>query len=114
LKAYAAYSNSELSISTSALRVDNTLRNTLTIEMCQQVNQMEVLKKKRTIRAESLESLGILDGTAIGSRVDWLLGVFERRRGLVVCDHDCVSSRLKDKREFKLLIVQVFNGVLWE
>lgn len=84
-----AYSNSELSICTCTLCVDNTLWDTLTIEMCQQINQVEVLEKKRTVCAESLESLGILDGAAIGSGINRLLGVFKGRRRLVVDNHYC-------------------------
>jgi hypothetical protein len=69
-----------------------TLRNTLSIEMCQQINEMEILQQKRAILANSLVFLWVLDWAAIGSCVDRLLGVLEGRGGPLVGDHGCYCS----------------------
>lgn len=80
----------ELAISTSSLGVDDTLWDTLTIEMCKLINQVEVLEKQRTIWATgSLVGLWVLDRSSIGGGVDWLLVVLEGRGGLLVSTHDC-------------------------
>jgi hypothetical protein len=42
-------SNLELAIGTGTLGVDNTLWNTLTVEMSELVNQVEVLEEERAI-----------------------------------------------------------------
>jgi hypothetical protein len=69
--------------------MNNTLGDTLTIEMCQQINQVKVLEEKRAIGADSLESLGILNRAAIGRSIDWLLRILKGRRGFIVGNHDC-------------------------
>jgi hypothetical protein len=57
--------------------VDHTLGNPLTIEVGQQVDQVEVLEQERAILADSLELLGVRDRSTIGSRVHGLLRVLE-------------------------------------
>jgi hypothetical protein len=69
--------------------MDNSLGNTLAIEMCKQINQVEILEQERTILTNSLVSLRTLDGAAIGSCVDWFLVILEGRCGLVIGHHDC-------------------------
>jgi hypothetical protein len=66
----------------------DTLWDTLTIEMSQQIDQVEVLKQERAILTNSLECLGVFDWASIGSGVEWLLGVLESTCGLVVGNHD--------------------------
>jgi hypothetical protein len=73
--------------------VYNTLRDTLSIEMSQQIDQVKVLKQERAILTNSLEGLGVLDWASIGSRVEWLLGVLESTCGFVVGNHDYCCSR---------------------
>jgi len=70
----------------------DTLRNTLSVEMCQQIDQMEILKQERSIVSNSLVLLWVLNWTSIGSRIERLLGVLESRGGLVVGNHDCYWS----------------------
>jgi hypothetical protein len=69
--------------------MDHSLRNALTIEMGEQINQVKILKQERAILANSLVRLWTLNGAAIGSGVDWLLVVPEGRCGLIVGHHDC-------------------------
>jgi 1,4-dihydroxy-2-naphthoyl-CoA synthase len=80
---------SPTSVCSSSLGVDNSLRDTLAIEMGQQINQVEVLEQERAILANSLVRLWVLNGAAIGGGVDWLLVVLEGRCWFVVCHHDC-------------------------
>jgi len=47
--------------------VYNPLWDTLTIEMGQQIDQMEVLKQERAITTDSLVGLWVLDRASIGS-----------------------------------------------
>ena len=75
------------SISTSTFCVNNTLWDTLTIEMCQQIDQVEILKQERASVTNSLEGLWVLDGASIGSGIEWLLGVLESRGWLIVGNH---------------------------
>ena len=82
-------SNLELAISSSTLCVDDTLGDTLTVEMGQHVNQMEVLEQERTILADSLVLLWVLNGTSIRGGVQWPLRVLESGGGLVISDHSC-------------------------
>jgi hypothetical protein len=79
----------KLPISSCTLCMDDTLWDTLTIEMCQQIDQVKVLKQERASLTNSLKSLWVLYWTSIGSRVRWLLIVLEGRRWLIVGDHDC-------------------------
>jgi hypothetical protein len=80
-------SNLKLSISSGTLGVDDSLWNSLMIKVCEEVNQMEILEKKRTIGANSLVGLWVLDWSSTGSGVDGLLVVTEGRRWLVVGNH---------------------------
>jgi hypothetical protein len=77
------------SISSGTLCVYNTLWDAFTIEMSQQIDQVEILKQERAVLADSLESLRVLNWASIGSRVERFLGVLESGRGLVVGHHDC-------------------------
>lgn len=51
----------EFSVCTSTLGVDDTLRDSLTIEMCEEIDQVEVLEKERTIGANPLGGLRVHD-----------------------------------------------------
>jgi len=66
--------------------MDDTLWDTLAVEVSQKVDQVEVLKKKGTI-ANALVLLLTLDRATVGGGVDWLLVVPEGRGGLVVGNH---------------------------
>jgi hypothetical protein len=68
--------------------MDNSLRDTLTIEMGQQINQVEVLEQKRAILTNSLVCLWALDGAAIGGGIDWFLVVLEGGCWFIVGHHD--------------------------
>ncbi len=67
----------------------NTLGDTLTIEMGQQINQVEILEQERAILPDSLVCLWVLDRASIGSGVKWLLVVPKSTRRLIVQSHDC-------------------------
>jgi hypothetical protein len=69
--------------------VDNTLRDTLTIEMGQEINQVKVLEQDGAILANSLEFLGVPDGASVGGCVGRLLIVPEGGGGLAVGGHGC-------------------------
>jgi hypothetical protein len=75
------------SVSSGTLGMYNTLWNTLTIKMGQQVNQVEILEQERTILSNSLVSLRVCHGASIGGRVDWLLRILEGRGGFIVGNH---------------------------
>ena len=60
----------EFTISTSTLGVDDTFWDPLAVKVCQQIDQMEVLKEKRSIWANPLGGLRVHDRTAIGGGVD--------------------------------------------
>ena len=49
----------ELSISTRALCMNDTLWYTFAIEVCQQIDQMEILQQQRAILPYSLRAFGI-------------------------------------------------------
>lgn len=66
----------ELAVSTGAFCMDDTLRNTLTVEVSQQVDEVEVLQQQRAwLLAEPLPARWVLNRAAIGCCVDWLLAV---------------------------------------
>lgn len=77
----------ELSIGTGALGMDHALRDTLTVEMGKEVDQMEVLEQQRALSTNALPLGGVVNGSAIGSGVHGLLVVLEGRGGLVVSTH---------------------------
>ncbi len=80
--------NLELAIGTGSLGVDNTLGDSLPVEMGEKINQVEVLKQERTIGANSLPARRMMDGIAIGGSVHRLLIVPKGRCGLLVGNHD--------------------------
>jgi hypothetical protein len=49
----------------TTLGVDNTLRNTLTVEVREQVDQVVILKKKRAVLADTLGLIGVRHGNAV-------------------------------------------------
>lgn len=66
----------ELAIGTGAFGVDDTLGNTLPIEVSQQVDEVKVLQQQGTwLLAKPLPTGRVLNGAAIGCCVDWLLAV---------------------------------------
>lgn len=69
--------------------MDNTLWDTFAIEMCQQIDQMKILKKEWTIGTNSLKLLWVSHGASIGRSIDWSFIVLEGRGGLIVGNHDC-------------------------
>ena len=52
-------------MSTTAFCVDNTLGNSLAVEVGQEINQVEVLQQERAILASSLGLIWVRDGGAI-------------------------------------------------
>ena len=91
--------NLELSVCTGALGVDNTLWNTLAIEVGEEVDQVEILEQQWAIWSTgSLVCLSMLDWSTIGGGVDWLLVILESRRWLLIRTHDgcCVLSDICD------------------
>jgi len=56
----------KVTMSTSTLGVDNSLGNTLSVEVSELVNKMEVLEKKRTSGASRHGVLVVIDGSTIG------------------------------------------------
>jgi hypothetical protein len=80
------------SISSGTLGVHNTLWDTFTIEMCQQINQVEILKEKWPIVANLLELFRMSYRASVGGCVNWSFIVLEGRRGLIVGNHDCGSG----------------------
>lgn len=54
-------SDLKLAVGASTLSVNHTLRNALTVEMCQQIDQVEILHQKRAVGTNALRSLGIHD-----------------------------------------------------
>lgn len=79
--------------------MDDTLGDTLAIKVSEQVDQVEVLEKERTILANTLELLGMWYGSSIGCGVDGLLRVLEGRSLLVVGTHDYRSEGLEKGEE---------------
>lgn len=78
--------NLELAIGTGTFSVDDTLGDTLTVEVSQQVDEVEVLQQEWTwLLAEPLPAGRVLNRAAIGCCVDWLLAVAICR--LIVGDH---------------------------
>lgn len=62
--------NLEFTVGTSTLGVDDTFWDPLAVKVCQQIDQVEVLKEERSILANSLGVLRVHDRTAIGGGVD--------------------------------------------
>lgn len=62
-------SDLEDTVSTGTLGVDNTLGNSLTVEVSKDVNEVEVLEQKRTMLANALGSTGVGDGGTVRSSV---------------------------------------------
>lgn len=60
----------EFTMSTSALCMDNTLRNTLSVKVSEFINQMEVLKQDGTPRTSSDAGLIIVDRITVRSSQD--------------------------------------------
>lgn len=60
----------KLSVSAGALGVHNSLRNSLSVEMSQQVDEGKVLEEKRTMLADSLRGERVLDGSSVGGGID--------------------------------------------
>jgi hypothetical protein len=54
--------------------VDNSLWDTLSIKMRKKINQVKVLKKKRSILAASLSLVGVRHGNAIAGSIGCFLG----------------------------------------
>jgi hypothetical protein len=69
--------------------MDDTLGNPLTIEMSQQIDQVEVLKQEGAILPNPLVLLRVCYGAPVGRGVDRLLPVLESRSRLIVGSHDC-------------------------
>ena len=84
----------EFAVCAGTFGMYNTLWNALTIEMGQQIDQVEILEQERAILTNSLVRLWALDGAAIGCGVDWLLVVLKSRCGLVVGHHGCYESTI--------------------
>lgn len=53
--------NLKLAISASTLGVDDTLRNPFPVKVCQKVDQMEVLKRERSITTKPQRGLWVHD-----------------------------------------------------
>ena len=68
-------SDLELAIGASTLGMNDTLWNSLSVKVCQKVNQVEVLKQQRAVTANALRGLRVEDRTAIGGGVNRLLVV---------------------------------------
>ena len=66
--------------------MDDTFGDSLAVEMCKEINQVEVLKEQRAILTHALRGFGVLYWTAIGGGVDGLLLISEGA-GFVVCNH---------------------------
>lgn len=62
-------------MSTSSLGVNDSLRNSLSVEMGEKVDQVEILEQKRSIDTDSLGLVRMRHGDAIGGGVDAVLGL---------------------------------------
>jgi hypothetical protein len=60
-------------VSTTTLRVDNTLGNTLSVEVRDEINQVEVLEEKRTVLSDTLDLVRVRHGNTIAGCVDDIL-----------------------------------------
>lgn len=67
--------------------MDDTLGDSLTIEMSEQIDQVEILEQERAILADPLEFLWVWNRSTVGSRVHGLLGILEGRGWLIVGNH---------------------------
>lgn len=79
-------SDSYLAICTCALGMDNTLWDTLAVEVGKEVDQVEVLEKERSV-SDPLIFLLAFNGGAIGRGVNGEVIVLIGGGGLVVGDH---------------------------
>ncbi len=70
----------QVPVSTCALGMDDTLGNTLSVEMGEKVDMVEVLEQQRAIDTCSLCAVGLVDGGTVGSGVE---GVVGRREDLL-------------------------------
>jgi hypothetical protein len=70
--------------------MDDTLGDTLTIEMSEQVDQMEVLEQERAVLANPLKLLWVRDRSTVGGRVHGLLSILEGRSWSIIGNHNCV------------------------
>jgi hypothetical protein len=70
-------SDLKVSMSAGTLSVDDTLRNTLAIEVSEEVDVVEILEKKRSVGPSSLSRVGFRDGCSVGSGVDSAVLVVE-------------------------------------
>ena len=61
-------------VCSATLCVNNTLGDTLTIEVRKQVDQVVVLEKERTVLADTLGLVGVGHGDTSGGCVDGVLG----------------------------------------
>ena len=88
--------NLELSIGTCTLGVDNTLRDTLAVEVSELVDQVEVLEEERAVRAtSSLVGLSMVNWSTAGCGIGWLLVVLVGGGGGLVGTHDCCGVAVK-------------------
>lgn len=62
-------SDLELSVSTGSLSVDNSLGDSLSVEVGEQVDQGKVLEQERSVLADSLGGEGVLDGVTVSGGV---------------------------------------------
>lgn len=53
----------EFTVGAGALRMNHTFGNALTVEVCQEVDQMEILQEQRAIGTNALSCLGVHDLT---------------------------------------------------
>lgn len=76
----------ELAVGTGAFGMDNTLWDTLTVKVSQEVDEVKVLQQEGAwLGADPLPAGRVLNRAAIGGCVDWLLAV--TICGLIVGDH---------------------------
>jgi len=57
-------------VSTRALGVDDTLRDSLTVEVGKKVDQVEVLEQEGTVLTHTLGLVGVGNGNTIAGSVD--------------------------------------------
>lgn len=77
----------ELAICAGAFGMDDTLRNSLAIEVGEEIDEMEVLKQERSILANSLAGLWVVDWTAVRGGVNGPLFVPKSPGRLIVEHH---------------------------
>lgn len=88
--------NLKLAISTGTLGVDNTLWDTLAVEVGELVDQVEVLEKERAIWTTcSLVGLSMGNWGTVGCGIGGLLVVFEGGGGRLVRTHGCCYCAVK-------------------